>query len=194
MATAKLGRKLLDMVFIVVLGTLSAGVLVVAQGYAAPRARKHAELRVRSNILAAAGLEVAPSDIEATFAARAAEEVAGGLTLYRVDTLIAYEFRGQGVWGPIEGIITLDSSLQHIAGVRVLVQEETPGLGDRIKDPDYLVTYSGKTTQEPLELAIRHEATLENEVDAISGATLSSQALVRIVNDAVTAVRRARGR
>jgi Na+-transporting NADH:ubiquinone oxidoreductase subunit C len=194
MATAKLDRKLLDMVFIVVLGTLSAGVLVVAQGYAAPRARKHAELRVRSNILAAAGVTAAPAEVESLFSARAEAVPSGGVTLYHVDSLVAYEFVGQGVWGPIEGIITLDSSLQHVAGVRVLMQEETPGLGDRIKDPDYLVTYSGKTTQEPLELAIRHQATLENEVDAISGATLSSQALVRIVNDAVAAVRRARGR
>jgi Na+-transporting NADH:ubiquinone oxidoreductase subunit NqrC len=193
-ATAKLGRKLLDMVFIVVLGVLSAGVLVVAQSYAAPRARRHSELRVRTNILAAAGVSARPDQIESLFAARARTEQSGAITLYRVDTLVACEFRGPGVWGPIEGIITLDSSLQRIAGVRVLVQEETPGLGDRIKDPDYLAAYSGKSTQEPLELAIRRKATLENEIDAISGATLSSQAMVKVVNDAVAAVRRAKGR
>ena len=73
----------------------------------------------------------------------------------------------------------------------MLAQEETPGLGDRIKDPAYLATYRGKRADTQLELAIRHEAETDSEVDAIGGATLSSQALLVIVNNTTEALRRA---
>lgn len=193
MAKMKLGRKLFEMLFIVVLGVVSVAMLIAAQNYAAPAVRRFQLIRLRTNILAAAGIPAAPAEVNQVFEARVRELKGNDTTFFRADSLIVFEFKGRGVWGPIEGIITLDSGLTRIKGVRVLVQEETPGLGDRIKSPDYLKTYQGKTALEPLSLAIRHAAVDPNEVDAISGATLSSQAMVTIVNDAISQLRRAAG-
>ena len=193
MAKMKLGRKLLEMLFIVVLGVVSVALLIAAQNYAAPAVKRFQLIRLRTNILSAADIPAAPADVNAVFEDRVRELRGNDTTYFRADSLIVYEFKGRGVWGPIEGIITLDSGLTRIKGVRVLVQEETPGLGDRIKSPDYLKTYQGKTALEPLGLAIRHEAVDPNEVDAISGATLSSEAMVTIVNDAIAQLRRAAG-
>jgi Na+-transporting NADH:ubiquinone oxidoreductase subunit C len=194
MAKMKLGRKLLEMLFIVVLGLVSVAMLLAAQSYAAPAVKRFQMLRLRTNILAAAGIAVAPATVNQVFEDRVTEARVGDATFYRADSLVVYEFKGRGLWGPIEGVITLDSGLTRIKSVRVLVQEETPGLGDRIKDPEYLVTYQDKTALLPLELALRHQAVEANEIDAISGATLSSQALLVIVGEAVTQLRQAIGK
>jgi Na+-transporting NADH:ubiquinone oxidoreductase subunit C len=189
-----LGRRLVEMLFIVVLGVASVAVLLAAQRYAAPAVKRFQEMRLRSSILAAAGVSHTPADASATFEERVREVESGGAKFYVVDSLVVYEFKGRGLWGPVEGVITVDSSFERISGVRILVQEETPGLGDRIAAPDYLVTYRGKTAVRPLELAMHHAATADDEVDAISGATLSSQALLVMVNDAVARLRAATGK
>ena len=184
-----LRRKLLDVVFIVVLGVVSVAMLLAAQSYSAPAVRRFREMRLQTNVLTAAGIAWTQADFKDVFGQRVREESRDGLTWYVADSLVIYEFTGRGLWGMIEGIVTLDSALSHIVSVRILSQEETPGLGDRIKDASYLVTYRGKTAAEPLELAIRHAAEAENEVDAISGATLSSQALVKTVSEATGRLR-----
>jgi Na+-transporting NADH:ubiquinone oxidoreductase subunit C len=187
----KLGRKLLNVLFIVVLGTGSTALLLLAQAYSAPAVRRFRETRLKTNVLTAAGIPWSSGDFREVFEARVTERTGAGLSWFAADSLVIYEFRGRGLWGMIEGIITLDSALSRIIGVRVLSQEETPGLGDRIKEPDYLDTYRGKPAAEPLALALRHRAEETNEVDAISGATLSCQALVAVVSNSTAALRRA---
>jgi Na+-transporting NADH:ubiquinone oxidoreductase subunit NqrC len=184
-----LRRKLLDVIFIVVLGVVSVAMLLAAQSYSAPAVKRFREMRLETNVLTAAGIPWTQADFKDVFGQQVREESRDGLTWYVADSLVIYEFTGRGLWGMIEGIVTLDSALSHIVSVRILSQEETPGLGDRIKDASYLVTYRGKTAAEPLELAIRHEAEAENEVDAISGATLSSQALVKTISEATGRLR-----
>jgi len=185
-------RKLLDVVFIVVLGVVSVSLLLLAQGYSAPAVKRFRETRLKTNVLTAAGIPWTQQDFRAVFDARVKEESKDGVIWFVADSLVIFEFKGRGLWGMIEGVVTLDSALTRIVGVRVLSQEETPGLGDRIKEPGYLATYQGRTALEPLALALRHKATLANEVDAISGATLSSEALVSTVTAAVARLRAAR--
>jgi Na+-transporting NADH:ubiquinone oxidoreductase subunit NqrC len=189
----KLKRKLLDVLFIVVLGVVSVAMLLAAQNYSAPAVKRFRETRLKTNILTAAGIAWTQADFQDVFGQRVREETRGGLTWYVADSLVIYEFKGRGLWGMIEGIATFDSALTHIVSVRVLSQEETPGLGDRIKEPDYLATYKDRTAAEPLELALRHKAEQPNEVDAISGATLSSQALMAIVSATAARLRAAKG-
>jgi hypothetical protein len=177
-------RKLLDVLFIVGLGAGSAALLFGAQSYSAPAVRRYQERRLKTTVLAAAGIEVGLDHYERLFAERASRRDAGSEGFFVVDSLIIYEFRGRGLWGMIEGVITYDSTLSRIKGVRVMAQEETPGLGSRIAEAGYLQTYRDKTTAVPLVLAMRHVAVSEDEVDAIAGATLSTQALLRTVNDA----------
>jgi Na+-transporting NADH:ubiquinone oxidoreductase subunit C len=165
--------------------------VVAVNSWSAPLARKHEERRLHSSILDAASIASPAESVDAVFTERVRQQQAGGLVYFTVDSLILYQFDGRGLWGPVRGIVTLDSGLTHIVSIRVLEQEETPGLGDRIKDPAYLMTYHGKRADMPLELAIRHEAETDSEVDAIGGATLSSEALLVIVNNTTEALRRA---
>jgi Na+-transporting NADH:ubiquinone oxidoreductase subunit NqrC len=188
----KLGRKLLDVLFIVVLGAVSVTLLLAMQSYAAPAVRRYRETRLKTNVLTAAGVPFEPADYERVFAATVQERTGGGLVWFQVDSLLVYEFRGRGLWGMIEGVITLDTALTRIKNVRILAQEETPGLGSRIAEPEYLATYNDRDVTGALELTLRHKAEAANQVDAIAGATLSSQALIDAVSQAVQDLRAAR--
>ena len=66
-----------------------------------------------------------------------------------------------------------------IKGVSVVSHSETPGLGARVKtDADYLTQYNGKSGK----LTLKKDG--GNDVDAISGATISSRAVLTAVNAA----------
>lgn len=60
-------------------------------------------------------------------------------------------------------------------GIKILTSSETAGLGSLINEPDYMSQYIGKT--KGMEL--------NNEIDVISGATISSRAVLDGVNAAL---------
>lgn len=64
-----------------------------------------------------------------------------------------------------------------IKGVRVIVHSETPGLGSKIAENEFLGQFVGKSLG---ELALREEG---GEIDAITGATISSRSVVRILRE-----------
>ena len=63
---------------------------------------------------------------------------------------------------------------QTLVGVQILSHSETPGLGARVSDASYLGQYAGKSGT----------LTLGENVDAISGATISSRAVLSGVKEA----------
>ncbi len=90
---------------------------------------------------------------------------------------------GSGYAGYIHMIVGIDSK-GVIKGVRILEHQETPGLGSRInetrrgeKEPYFLKQFTGK-------LAGRIE--IKKDIDAITGATISSKAVTDAINKAVT--------
>jgi electron transport complex protein RnfG len=67
--------------------------------------------------------------------------------------------------------------------MEVLESKETPGLGDKIiKDLEFVGSFRDLAV-DPELVAVKKGRTHENEVDAISGATISSNAVVRIINE-----------
>lgn len=75
--------------------------------------------------------------------------------------------------------INLDNTL---AGIRIGTHSETPNLGDVIEKPEFTDSFVGKTTTEKLVGVASPSA--ENEVMTMSGATISSFAVLTGVNDA----------
>ena len=65
-----------------------------------------------------------------------------------------------------------------VRGVEIISHSETPGFGAKADDPDYLGQYSGKSGK----------FALGRDVDAISGATISSRAILGGVNQALDAL------
>jgi Na+-transporting NADH:ubiquinone oxidoreductase subunit C len=89
---------------------------------------------------------------------------------------------GAGLWGPIWGYVGFDKDLNTIKAVRFGHKGETPGLGAKIADePAFAAAFVGKTVGKGeilFEIAKpANRQTENNGVDAISGATITSQAL-----------------
>ena len=94
---------------------------------------------------------------------------------------------GAGLWGPIWGYIGLEGDLKTIKAVRFGHKGETPGLGAKISDePSFAEAFVSKTIGDGeilFEVAKpANRQTENNGVDAISGATITSQALGKTLN------------
>ena len=87
---------------------------------------------------------------------------------------IAVKTRGYS--GDIELLVGIDEK-GAVSGLRVLNHRETPGLGANITTAGFLDQFKGKKVSDRLEA--------KNDVDAISGATISSRAVCKGVKDAL---------
>ena len=94
---------------------------------------------------------------------------------------------GAGLWGPIWGYIGFEGDLKTIKAVCFGHKGETPGLGAKISDePSFAESFvgqqvgSGAILFEVAKTANRQ--TEMNGVDAISGATITCQALGKTLN------------
>ena len=94
---------------------------------------------------------------------------------------------GAGLWGPIWGYVGFEKDLNTIKAVCFGHKGETPGLGAKIADePSFAEAFVGKTVGEG-EILFEvvkpaNRQTVNNGVDAISGATITSQALGNTLN------------
>ncbi len=92
-------------------------------------------------------------------------------------TTAAFAFKGQGLWGPIEGFLALEPELATVRGVTFHKQEETPGLGGEIGSEWFREQFRGKSIGEVGAPGIRIKkgggASGPSEVDAITGATMT---------------------
>ena len=71
-----------------------------------------------------------------------------------------------------------------VVGMEVLESRETPGLGDKIyKDMDFVDEFYALSIEPEIVAVKKGTKTSDNQVDAITGATISSKAIVRIINE-----------
>lgn len=92
---------------------------------------------------------------------------------------------GSGYNGPIDAILALENDMTTIAGLAITDQSETPGLGARIEEPAWLAQFPGTRVSDSageLRFAVARGASgNEYEVDGITGATRTSNAVTRMV-------------
>lgn len=98
-------------------------------------------------------------------------------------------YSGNGFQGKIKIMIGLTDSLNKITSIEILEQSETPGLGTKILEPPYKDQYKGLTPVPSIKLVKGIPATNPNEVQAITGATISSRSVVNIVNEGISKLR-----
>jgi electron transport complex protein RnfG len=94
----------------------------------------------------------------------------------------AFICQGTGFADKIQLILTVDIAFEKILGYGVLASTETVGYGDKIKTPYYKDQFVGAPTSE-LQLSKTGDPTkIDSEIIAISGATISSRAVVDMMN------------
>ncbi|MEE4271536.1 MAG: FMN-binding protein [Thermoanaerobaculales bacterium] len=93
---------------------------------------------------------------------------------------------GQGFADRIEILVGLDLPAERITGIYVLAQKETPGLGDFITDEErFRHWYRNQSTDPPLEVIKTEPQPGTGKIMALTGATISSDAVTDIVNRSV---------
>ncbi|MGC8894542.1 MAG: RnfABCDGE type electron transport complex subunit G [candidate division WOR-3 bacterium] len=85
-----------------------------------------------------------------------------------------------GFQGKIKLIFGVTPDFKHATGLIVLDNVETPGLGNRIVEKDWRGQFSGLAL--PCE-ATKGAKSSDNQIVAITGATISSKAVVRTINN-----------
>jgi len=95
----------------------------------------------------------------------------------------AVEAEGNGFQDTVKLIFGYDPVTKKLLGMRVLESRETPGLGDKImKDQAFVSQFAGLEPRPQIEVTKKGK-TKPNEIDAITGATISSKAVARIINE-----------
>ncbi len=97
---------------------------------------------------------------------------------------------GKGLWGGIGGYLALDEDKNTIYGVNFNHESETPGLGAKIVEPEFRSQFEGKHIRNG-EGAVVSVAVLkagkhaegQEQVDAISGATITSSGVSTMLNE-----------
>jgi len=96
---------------------------------------------------------------------------------------------GSGYADKIELLIGFDPQVETITGLFILDQKETPGLGNKIVTEAWRAQFLQKTTAQSLA-AVKGKASAPNEIDAVTGATISSKSVTDIINTAVADLKR----
>ncbi len=99
------------------------------------------------------------------------------------DDPIGYAVTGEkaGFQDIISLIFGYDAVDKEVLGMRVLESKETPGLGDRIyKDSSFVAGFND--VDAPL-VGVKDGADAPDEVDLITGATISSSTVVALINE-----------
>ncbi|MDA3860782.1 MAG: FMN-binding protein [Melioribacteraceae bacterium] len=159
-----------------IIGIISGSLLSKLSGWAEPKIAKHRLEDTKKAIFLVQPKANTYKKIESL-----------DFELYKVsinDSLIGYAlpYSGSGFQGNIRLMIGLDCNLIKITGMRVLEQVETPGLGTKVTEESFTCQFIDLVTNPLIECIKGAKATKVNEVEAITGATISSKAVLRIIN------------
>jgi electron transport complex protein RnfG len=167
-----------------IVGVASGGALVGIYRYAQPRIEVNKERALRAAIF-----EVLPgTESHETI-------VKEGKTIYKgfdsSGLLLGYAFtgKGPGYQGTIEVMIGVDPELEKTKGIEILDSVETPGLGAKITERSFRDKFKDLLIIPLIELIKGKSPEKPNQVQAITGATISSQAVVDILNKTIKEVR-----
>ena len=96
--------------------------------------------------------------------------------------IIIIKVKGYG--GPIRMAVGIGND-GKVAGISIISHNETPGLGANVEKKEFLGQFKGKGSEDKLEIG--------EDIDAITGATITSKAAVKEVKEALEAWREIHG-
>lgn len=98
---------------------------------------------------------------------------------------IILPIEGYGLWGFLFGYLALEADGETIAGITYYKHLETPGLGGEVDNPSWKGSWKGKKAFRPSDanpaIQVAKNASGEYEVDALSGATITSRGVTNMM-------------
>ncbi len=176
---------LYTIIFTFVLTAVFATVLSVTQAYYLPTITENEANVERQAILKVLGI-TSKFDLVTTFEGQVTPVTAGTSSTFAVydedGSPISYAFPldGQGLWGSIRGYIGVSATFDRLLGMEFVEQNETPGLGGRIDEPWFKEQFAG------VPLIPGENLVYGSGIDAITGATSSSNAVLNILNNTIS--------
>lgn len=181
-------ERIIMVVFILILGSVLTTALVVVDNFTAPKIKANEEKRLQVNLLKILDIPFDENDensIKKTFTDNVEPITKGELTYYKSkNNDIAFPIAGPGAFGPLTGAMAITSDFERLKGVTILSNSETPGLGTRLFEEKYLKNYKDKKIVPEFKVvAPGPQKNNDNEVDGITGATLTGVALQNLINN-----------
>lgn len=104
--------------------------------------------------------------------------------------ILGYAFTevGTGYQGEIKLMIGAEPDLEKLKGIAVLESQETPGLGAEIMSDDFQKQFEGLNVGRKVVYIQNRTPEESHQIEAITGATISSSAVVDMINSAVARV------
>ncbi len=91
---------------------------------------------------------------------------------------VAIKTMATGYGGPIQILFGMNNE-KKITKIIIIDQNETPGLGTKIKTEGFLNQYEGKSQD---EVVLKKDDPQNGQIDAITAATISSRAVTNAIN------------
>ena len=106
--------------------------------------------------------------------------------------MIGYAFtaEGNGYQGLIKVIVGVDPEITKMQGMQVLESQETPGLGAEIASTQFRQQFVGLDITHPVEYVRNKKPQQPYQIEAITGATISSRSVVNLLNKRIEEVRK----
>ncbi|MFP4687332.1 MAG: FMN-binding protein [bacterium] len=186
-------KLVLRMVLVLAVITMSsAAILSSLQQWAEPRIEAHAEKNKQKAIFK---LVPETDDFSELAAYKDDKKIYVCYDKNEDITGFAFEAAGTGYQGEIKLMAGLTPELEKMSGLEILAQVETPGLGAEItkynSNPKnksaykFLNWFENLKIQPEIQISKDPQSQKSNQIQAITGATISSKAVVRILNRAI---------
>ena len=103
----------------------------------------------------------------------------------KIETIVLPVY-GKGLWSTLYGFLALDGDGKTVKGITFYEHGETPGLGGEVDNPKWKALWPGTEAinsegQVVLDVAKPGNATQDNQVDGLSGATITSNGVENTV-------------
>ena len=184
------------LVFMVVITAVLVFALAAAYEGFKPSIEKNKLLQEQRAVLYSLGLDegLTDADIAPVYeesiepaALNGIEDVNGVKVLAHVKDgqTVAYAvpFDGAALWGSLRGYLGVNADLTETTGLVFTYQNETPGLGGRIDEDWFKAQFAGLPIRKGAQLAYGTQP--DYQLDAVTGATQTSAAVLRTVNKAL---------
>ena len=166
-----LSNKAYPVVFLAIIVTISVILLIAVNSFT-------------STVVESRREEEVTGILEEIFPEMSRYELEGEVyIIYQDDTKTGYAFKasGSGYGGNIDILVGLDNDFV-IIGISILSQTETPGVGSRITESSFTDQFKGLSAS---DIVLRPEG---GKIDAITGATISSRAVVSAIREKMVEV------
>ena len=165
-----------------IIGMLSALALSFVYSWTEPRIEEHRAERLRNAVF-----NVLPDSEDYNEVEKNDEVFYEGIDSSGNKVGVAVIATGPGFQGEIDVVVGVNPRTEKLYGIEILDHEETPGLGARIEDEEYKDNFVDKPFGD--YNVIKGHSEGDYDIEAISGATVSSENVAEIVEEAIDLIK-----